>query len=298
MQALEEPQTSPRWFQEALANAPRRSVLNVEGADIEILTWGQADKPGLLFLHGARAHADWWSHLAPLFARDHNVVSMSWSGMGRSQWRERYTLPQYVREALAVCEHVGMFAFASKPTIVAHSFGGYMGALIAAQHGERFKRIVIVDSSIKPQHTAWPQMTSARVYPSLDVAKAHFRFAPPQPAPSYILDWIAEHALIERDFDGSVGWVWRFDPELRIKLELANVWDALAKPQCPIAFVRGELSGVVTDELAYLQALQAPPDTPYIIVRGAAHHLMADEPLALVDTLQDLIASQATEQAS
>ena len=49
---------------------PERSFVEVDGAGIELLTWGDQGKPGILFLHGNGAHADWWSFIAPFFARD------------------------------------------------------------------------------------------------------------------------------------------------------------------------------------------------------------------------------------
>ena len=59
-----------RWFAAAIAREPERSTYEVDGAAIELLTWGDVGKPGLLFLHGNAAHADWWSFIAPLFADD------------------------------------------------------------------------------------------------------------------------------------------------------------------------------------------------------------------------------------
>ena len=43
-------------------------MIEVEGAKVEVLAWGQRGKPGLMFLHGGAAHADWWSFIAPFFA--------------------------------------------------------------------------------------------------------------------------------------------------------------------------------------------------------------------------------------
>lgn len=73
---------APRWFQQAIAQAPERRRIPVSGAGIELLTWGEIGKPGLLFLHGNGAHADWWSFIAPFFAADWRVAAISWSGMG------------------------------------------------------------------------------------------------------------------------------------------------------------------------------------------------------------------------
>ena len=59
---------APAWFDEAIAHEPERTFVEVEGAKIEVLAWGERGKPGLMFLHGGAAHADWWSFIAPFFA--------------------------------------------------------------------------------------------------------------------------------------------------------------------------------------------------------------------------------------
>src|SRR5205085_3671875 len=52
---------SPQWFKDAIAQEPERSFVTSLGAKIELLTWGEVGKPGLLLVHGNSAHADWWS---------------------------------------------------------------------------------------------------------------------------------------------------------------------------------------------------------------------------------------------
>ena len=50
---------APAWFDWALAQEPERSFVPVDGANIELLTWGERGKPGLLLIHGNSANADW-----------------------------------------------------------------------------------------------------------------------------------------------------------------------------------------------------------------------------------------------
>jgi alpha-beta hydrolase superfamily lysophospholipase len=81
---------APEWFARAVAEEPERSRVAVRGAEVEMLTWGKVGAPGLLFLHGKGAHADWWSFVAPFFSAGYRVSAISWSGMGRSGRREAY----------------------------------------------------------------------------------------------------------------------------------------------------------------------------------------------------------------
>jgi len=63
---------APHWFTDALDAAPHRERLDVAGAGVELLTWGERGRPGLLLLHGSAAHADWWRFIAPFFLPEPN----------------------------------------------------------------------------------------------------------------------------------------------------------------------------------------------------------------------------------
>ena len=175
---------APAWFHRALDRAPARSLVEVAGCPIELLCWGERGAPGLLFLHGNGANADWWSFIAPFFARTHRVAAISWSGMGRSGWREAYTFDLLMAEALEGAQAAGLFETGA-PDVVAHSFGGAVGTVMAARAGERLRSMVILDAGVRPEAERWrgppPRQGPHRVYPDLASALARFRLMPPQP---------------------------------------------------------------------------------------------------------------------
>ena len=73
----------PKWFSSALAREPERRLVPVSGANIELLTWGQVGKPGLILVHGNSAHADWWSFIS-------RVICMGLASLRRrprNDWR-------------------------------------------------------------------------------------------------------------------------------------------------------------------------------------------------------------------
>lgn len=279
---------APEWFARAVALRPRRRRIDVEGAGIELLTWGKAGAPGLLFLHGAGSNAGWWSFIAPFFADDYRCAAISWSGMGGSDHREAYSAEQYARELSAAIDAAG-FAGPDGVIVVAHSFGGYP-AMIAARDDPRIAGLALVDTLILPMALGdRPQLPPEREHPvfaTLKEAMARYRLIPVNDVDNhYIVDWIARQSL--RRVPG--GWTWRSDPAFMTKMTRSNLADPLPIGTCSLAYLRGEISALVEAyEEPELRALLGA-DAPLLVVPGAGHQVMIDQPLALVDTLAKLL---------
>ncbi|MEL7030337.1 MAG: alpha/beta hydrolase, partial [Pseudomonadota bacterium] len=99
---------APVWFDRALDEPMEEGAVEVDGASIAYLAWGKRGRPGLLLIHGGRAHAHWWRPFAHFFADKYRVAALNLSGMGDSGWREAYSMPCYVREVFAVAEAAGL----------------------------------------------------------------------------------------------------------------------------------------------------------------------------------------------
>lgn len=287
---------APDWFNQALADAPERLAVKVQGAPIEALAWGRRGDPGLLLLHGNSAHADWYSHVAPLLKTGRRVVALSFSGMGGSGWRTQYGVAQWADEALGVAEATGLFDAAVAPVVAAHSFGGFVLMNLAARHGDRLARAVIVDTPTRPPpraeaRRARPELLrSARVYASEAEALQRFRLLPPQGcAHPYIADLIARRGLKPTTGpDGRTGWIWRFDPFLFRHFAFGRPLQELRAAQCPVTLVRGGRSRLLTAEMLALALERAPAGTGSLEVPDADHHVMVDQPLAFAELLGTL----------
>jgi pimeloyl-ACP methyl ester carboxylesterase len=282
----------PAWFEDAIAMPCESHVIDVSGAQIHYLRWGDRSKPGLLLVHGNGAHAYWWSFIAPFLAREYNVAALDLSGMGDSSHRNRYAMDLFVEEEMAVAADAGMFENAEPPVFVAHSFGGFATILAGARHGDRLAGTVIVDSPVNPPDRPGgpPHRESRphRIYATQAEALTRFRLAPEQPCENdFIVDFIARKSL--RAVEG--GLTWKFDPSLWTqRFSIGDTAECLRSTRCRIAIMRGENSVLMPPEVgAYMYSLLGHA-APVIEIPQARHHVMLDQPLAFVAALRALLA--------
>ncbi len=292
-----QPPPAPDWFTQALADEPERSLVRVQGAPIETLAWGRVGDPGLLLLHGNSAHADWYSFVAPLLRQGRRVVALSFSGMGASGWRTQYSVAQWADEALAVAEATGLFAAATPPVVAAHSFGGFALMNLAARHGQRLARAVIIDTPVRPPSGAGQlgshrrhrshDLRSARVYATLAEPLQRFRLLPPQGcAHPFIADLIARRGLKQTvGPTGQPAWVWRFDPFIFAHFDFGRPYRDLGLARCPVTLVRGGRSRLLSPALLDHAMTLAPAGSQRLEVADADHHVMIDQPLAFAHML-------------
>ncbi|RAK56984.1 alpha/beta fold hydrolase [Phenylobacterium deserti] len=295
---------APRWFRDAIAVEPERSFVENLGASLEVLTWGEVGKPGLLFIHGASAHADWWSFIAPFFAQDYRIAAVSLAGMGLSDWRETYRFPDFASDFEAVAQATGLYADGGKPIYIGHSFGGAQVFFTGMRAPEQLKAGILIDTGFgaPPEQVERGEAASreapdreAKTYPSFEAALARFRLMPLQPTENlYVADFIARRSLrqVERA-DGSEGWTWRFDPRLWAKLDRTTMRptpEDFARPLPPMAHIAGEHSALLQRRRDG-KLMAFPTSLPEIVLPDAYHHVMVDQPLALVSALRTLLTA-------
>ena len=282
---------APDWFDAAVNTPYDEHFVDVSGTRIRYQAWGDVEKPGLLLVHGNGAHAHWYDFIAPALADSYRVIAMTCSGMGDSDWRDRYDFDSFSAEQIAVCEQAGLFRDGRKPVIIAHSFGGFITLNTAAKNRDRFEGVVIVDSGIRPPGDDWagppPRAGSNRVYANLVAALARFRLAPPQPCENhYILDYIARHSLKQvENAAGQTGWTWKFDPGVFTKFDYSKISsNLLADVSGKLALMRGQDSVLVNERIwDYMRSLRDGMDM--VSIPDAQHHVMLDQPLAFIDAV-------------
>lgn len=282
-------QGAPAWFYRSLATPYDEGTVDVDGVPIHYLEWGDRTQPGLVLIHGGAAHAHWWTPIAPLFAENWHVVALDLSGHGDSGRRKKYSHESWACEVMAVAEAA---RFPGPPVLVGHSLGGMVTIQTAADHGERLRGAVIVDTPVRrpdPESELGARgqiFRSPGVYADLETALGHFRLIPPQPLDHpYMIDHIARQSLRQTPS----GWTWKFDPEL-FRHTLVSLRDQLAGVKCRVALFRGEHSVTVPpDTAAYMYELMGR-NAPVVTIPEAHHHLILDSPLAFVAALRTLLA--------
>lgn len=285
------------WFKAAIEQVPERSTFDCDGAAIELLTWGRRGKPGLLFLHGNGAHADWWSFLAPFFAEEHRCAAISWSGMGGSGWRAGYSIAGFARELLTAIDVAGLDA-AGPPIVIGHSFGGIPLMHAAVHQPERIAGGIMVDSFVPPPNRparSWEVSGKPLPrYATLADALARYRFQPPQDsAYPEAVDYVARRSLrqVAADADGPAGWTWCFDPQMWATIDRSGADPLIETTQVPIGLIFGEESKLVGDGHAAAMAQRLPDCRFSVPIPRARHHIMFDQPIALIAALRTGIAA-------
>lgn len=291
----------PDWFRQALDATAERGRTQVEGAEVGWLAWGDRSAPPMVLVHGGAAHAEWWRAIAPFLLGDHRVIAIDLSGHGHSSHREVYRPEQWADEVLAVAQDAGSDR---PPVVIGHSMGGFVTIVTAARHGASLRGAVVLDAPIRRPDPESREASRGRffgqpkTYPDLATAKEHFHLVPPQPCDNtWLLEHIAENSLHETD----AGWTWRFDPYVFTRregpAEVSAYGEALAQASCRIAIVFGERSDIVDDEVrSYMAELLADSPAavagvPFVEVPEARHHLLLDQPLAVVTAIRAILAS-------
>jgi pimeloyl-ACP methyl ester carboxylesterase len=275
------------WVQGNWAQRPREFRLSIEGASIACRGWNleAEDLPGIVLVHGFRAHAQWWDHIAPALTARHRVIAFSMSGMGDSEHRATYARKQWAREILAVASAMGF----APATIIAHSFGTIC-ALLAAKHDPAaVRRLIAIDSAIpdedEPSQIPYGQ---DRTYPDAETAVARFRLIPPGkwPRPS-VLRHIARESIIEADGR----WRWKFDPAMIAPLNREIYMESLQGITVPVDVLRGEHSEIMPPHDVDRLRQFCPRLGNDVVIPASHHHVPIEQPASLAAAILALLAN-------
>jgi pimeloyl-ACP methyl ester carboxylesterase len=275
----------PAWFTEALAAPVTEHTATCDGVPIAYRMWAGPAGRGIVLVHGGAAHSRWWDHIAPLLAVDGPVIAVDMSGHGDSGRRSSYSLDAWAREMLAAAADAG---FGAPPVVIGHSMGGHVALRLAGLFGAQIEGVVVLDS---PIHDLAPEEAAAqgqrvfrglKVYPSKEAIMARFRPVPDQPVLGYIADHVAATSV--RPADG--GWTWKWDPRI---FGRGLTQAPLTRLGCRVALFRAE-HGIMSAAMSDIMYDRLGRVAPVIEIPAAGHHIMLDQPIALVAAIRTLLS--------
>ncbi|MEM9176627.1 MAG: alpha/beta hydrolase [Myxococcota bacterium] len=283
---------APEWYRNALDVPRTAETVEVDGAAIHYLAWGERGRRGLVFVHGGGAHSHWWTHVAGRYANRFRVAALDLSGHGDSDRRDKYSLEQWTEEVMAVVRDSGM---EGQPVVVGHSMGGFVTIATSALHPDALAGIVVCDSPVSapdPEvdaHRMGQAFGKPRHYASREEGLSRFRTVPPQDHYlDYVMADVGWHSLKEEP----EGWRWKFDHNAFSAFEenpRVAARPYLPKITCRMALFASEC-GLVNKEIGqYMYDLMGRVN-PVIEIPLAGHHLMLDQPLNLISALNAVLA--------
>lgn len=284
--------SSPAWFDDAIAQPFERGEATVDGHRVTYRAWGTQENPPVILVHGGAAHAGWWDHVAPFLAVTHRVVALDLTGHGDSDRRITYSLETWADEV----KTVAALQSALQPIVVGHSMGGFVALTAAREFGDQLGGVVAIDSPVRQlssEAKAWLQrgrsQFGSKIYPTRAEIIGRFRTLPADDATE---EYIRAHIAAGSVKEVVGGWTWKFDPQIFLRSRMEP--DEIRAAKCKVSLIRGE-RGMATTDITAVVAKRLGGHVPVTLIPDSGHHIMLDQPIALIAVLQTLLGQWRNE---
>ena len=275
-----------------MSSEPRSIHFEAEsGIELHCLEWGpisgSSENAPIVLLHGGGANAHWWDHLAEEISARYRVYALDFRGHGDSSYPEDRRVGAFNDDLEALLRWLGR----EDVHLVGHS----LGAAVALDHASRFpstRGLVLVDlargTGSAPRRRARLALAFRRTYRTHADAVERFRFLPESSHASEARRrHVAEHS-VQQETDGR--FAYKFDPgwfslPSRPRPDLAGVL-------CPTLLIRGGESALLSPEAA-TDFTRRIPGSRFVEIPGAGHHVMMDQPEALLAILEDFLQTHS-----
>ncbi len=253
-----------------------------EGPDPTEAAGGGAAVP-VVCLHGVTGQAWAWNGSAALLAARGPVLALDMRGHGASSWAPDgdYATASLAADVAAVLDAQGL----APVDVVGLSWGGLVGATLAAARPDLVRRLVMVD--VPPEFSDAPDAVPPRpaVFADLDEVIA-FEAAANRFAPSEHIAVLAAGSVRP----GADGLVRCHDPLLleRWPFRAEDHWPAVRAVSCPALVVRAEDSFVLAPDVA---AAEVEALGGELVEIGPSGHLVpVDQPARFAAVVLDFLA--------
>ena len=267
----------------------------VQSGDVSLFfrRFGSPGATPVLILHGLSFFSYDRIGIAGALAADRQVVAMDMRGFGVSEFSPRgdHSIAAFAADAVALLDHLGW----RTTVLVGHSMGGRNATFCAAENARRVKALALVDYSPENAPAGSRRVTkqvagTPDTFDSVDAAMRYFESDPDDPAKR------ARFAAYLRETDA--GYAIKRDPFFRAQFRRVletgerpklgvDMWQALARVQCPTLVVRGTRSDMFAAEtVAKMRAANARIQ---VVEVDAGHNVAADNPEAFLSALRPFL---------
>ena len=256
-----------------------------DGVELHVLAWparnGEDEASPTILLHGGGANGHWWDHLATTFPTHGPLYALDFRGHGDSAYPEKRHVGAFNDDLEALLDVIGR----DDVHLVGHS----LGAAVALDHASRHpatRSAVLIDlargSARGTGRRARLALALRRTYATRDEAIERFRFLPESSRPDEPLRRSIAEQSVRQEPDGRYGY--KFD----------GGWFSLpSKPRpdpasvtCPVLLVRGAESHLLSAE-AGETFVAALPKGRFVEIPGAGHHVLIDQPAAMLGVISE-----------
>jgi pimeloyl-ACP methyl ester carboxylesterase len=268
--------------------------VRVDGRRVNVATWGDAQAPAVMLIHGMRDHCRSWDTIAAGLASHYRVIAPDLRGHGDSDWAgsDGYALPAYAADIADIADAFALKCYA----IVGHSLGGAIGLRVTAAFPDRvvaFAGVECIEMPIQRDEARavvpypvrlrdWMQRRQAgvgqrvRYYASPEDACDRMRREQPD-LPEATIRHLVAHAIT---LDLGQGWRWKFDPRVRLRApedqRACDLDDLLDAVQCPVLLSYGDDGWIPLPGEARLTRLRHHRISRYLGGGHWLHHQFTD----------------------
>ena len=265
-------------------SVPAERFVDGAGLRLHAVDYGGSGR-ALVLLHGGSAHARWWDFVAPALTRAFHVIALDLRGHGDSDPSPTgaYRVADYAADLDPAFASLGI----GRPVLVGHSLGSFVAQRYAIDHPGALAALVVVDGRVVFGASGSRYMKLLRMLPTvgyatLEEAVRHFQLLPRETVASpEVLAKVARRSFREAE---PGRWVAKFDRATLAAHEPFDFERELATLSCPVLFVRGEHSRVLSRDAA-VRFAAACRRGEWAEIAGAHHHVPLDRPTALASEI-------------
>jgi len=269
-------------------------ILNVNGEQVYVYT-GNHDLdrslPTVLFVHGAANDHSVWALQSRYFAyHGWNVLAVDLPGHGKSGGHAKQSIEELSEWTVAFLDAAGV----ERCAIVGHSMGSLLGLETTARQPHRISHLAMVGTAV-PMPVSEPLLNSsaANEHLAYELINAFAHSAHAKVGGNRVPGmWMTGNSmrLMERSGDGVL------HADFTACNSYTSGFDAAASVKCPVLLILGERDQM-TPPRAAREITGKLRGAKTVMLNGAGHSLMSEQPDAVLDALIGFLTEKQTAAA-